>query len=763
MTTERDGPPGDVPAVTTEPPPGAAAGADNPPGGSDDRWWSSGRHRWRIPAAALALFLFIAAPLASVGSKLSDVQRNDSSSYLPDDGEATRALAASKRFTGLETTPAIVVYTKTSGTMTRQDQVAMVLIMINVRGYYDTMLATPPIGPTISDDGKAAQVIINFVGSDPREIRPAMTQLWLMADDAPGLEVHIGGPAAALADLTEVFGAVDGVLLAVTAALVLLILIVVYRSPILPFVVLAVAGTALSVAQGTSYLLAKSNVVTVSGDAQGILGVLVLGAATDYALLLVARYREELRRREDRYEAMWLAWKAAVPPVLASGGTVILGLLCLLVSGLPSTRGLGPVSAIGIASALLSMLVMLPALLALLGRWAFWPFRPHVAAEPATAVRPGAAADAAPGGAQPAATGPSATRGIWGWIAATVGRRPRLVWGLTALTLGVLALGMFRLEAHGVPRTESFLAPAGSVTAQRILGEHFPEAAGTPAVIVARADRLDQVVAAVHTVPGVTEVEPYVDPLERYNRRLADQPPPGPMVVDGRVRVDATFSMPADSPRAREVIRQLREAVRAIPGSEALVGGYTAANLDVQETAQRDRLIIIPLVLIVVLAVLIGLLRAVVIPLILVATVALSFLATLGVSGVVFRDVLGFAGADSSLPLFAFVFLVALGVDYNIFLMTRVREEVAGRGHRAGTLTGLAITGGVITSAGVVLAATFAMLSVLPLVFLAELAFAVSFGVLLDALVVRSLLVPALTVDIGRKGWWPGPLQNADP
>jgi RND superfamily putative drug exporter len=233
--------------------------------------------------------------------------------------------------------------------------------------------------------------------------------------------------------------------------------------------------------------------------------------------------------------------------------------------------------------------------------------------------------------------------------------------------------------------------------------------------------------------------------------------------VDGRVRVDATLDVPADSPRASEVVRRLRAAVHAVPGAAALVGGYTAANLDVQETAQRDRLVVIPLVLAVVFVILMLLLRAVVMPLVLIGTVILSFVATLGVWGVVFTDVLHFAGADSSFPLFAFVFLVALGVDYNIFLMTRVREETARRGHRAGTLTGLAVTGGVITSAGVVLAATFATLSLLPLVFLAELAFAVAFGVLLDALVVRSLLVPALAVDIGRKSWWPGPLQHAEP
>jgi len=377
------------------------------------------------------------------------------------------------------------------------------------------------------------------------------------------------------------------------------------------------------------------------------------------------------------------------------------------------------------------MLVLLPAALMLLGRAAFWPLRP--------------------------AYGSVAREPVWSRVAKGVGRRPRLVWTVTALVLAGLAVGMTRLEAHGVPRTESFLAPADSVTGQTVLGQHFPVAAAAPAVIIARSGGLDAVVAAAR-VAGVTTVEPYLDPLEKYDNERLGRPAPAPKVVDGLVRIDATLSDAPDSDAAVDTVRRLRQAVRTVPGADARVGGYTASNLDIQDTAQRDRLVIIPLVLLVVFVILGLLLRAVLAPLLLIATVVLSFLATLGVSGVMFRDVFGFAGADSTLPLSAFVFLVALGVDYNIFLMTRVREETARRGHREGTLTALAVTGGVITSAGVVLAATFAALAVLPLVFLAELAFAVSFGVLLDALVVRSLLVPALTIDYGQIIWWPGKL-----
>jgi RND superfamily putative drug exporter len=704
------------------------AGAAPPPGG-----------RWRLPTLVVAGFLLVVGPLGSLAGNLSDVQRNDSASYLPAGSEAAQALAASQRFTGVESTTAILVYTG-SYQITDAERVAMIFAVNGITDHFDNRLAGPAIGPIVSDDRLAAHVIVPFVGSDPEQIRDHVAWLRRGATAAgTGLAVHVAGPAAAVADLTDIFTAVDGVLLLAAGGLVLLILIVVYRSPVLAFVVLAVAGIALGMAGGAAYLLADRGWLTVSGDARGILNVLVLGAATDYALLLVSRYRQELRSTQDKYEAMRAAWRGTAAPVLASGATVIAGLLCLLATDLPATRGLGPVAAIGIGCALLTMLVLLPATLVLCGRAAFWPFPPRSGA----ARRP----DRDHGAAT------ASERGRWWRLAERVGQRPRLVWTVLVLVLAGLALGMLRLEADGVPRTESFLTPVDSVAGQELLSEHFPDAAGTPAVMIAEAGRLDEVVTVAAAVPGITEVEPYVDPVERFIRREAGRPDPEPLVVDGRVRVTATLADPADSPQARETVLVLREAVGAIPGT--LVGGYTAGNLDIQETAQRDRLVVIPLVLAAVLVILMLLLRAVVAPLLLTATVVLSFAATLGVSGVVFRDVFGFAGADSSLPLFAFVFLVALGVDYNIFLMTRVREETVRRGHRAGTIAGLAVTGGVITSAGLVLAATFAALAVLPLVFLAELAFAVGFGVLLDALVVRTLLVPALVLDIGRTSWWP--------
>jgi RND superfamily putative drug exporter len=686
--------------------------------------------RWLAPAALILVFLLAAGWLGGLGGRLSEVQTNEAAAYLPSSAEATLALAESRRITGLEATSAVIVYTRPSG-VTEEDRRQIILAMLRIREGANHVLAGPPIGPIVSDDGQAAEVIVRFLGSDPDQLRPVVDWLRHGVADVPGLALHVAGPAAILTDLLEVYGAIDLVLLAVTASVILLILVVVYRSPILPLLVLAVAGIALSLTNGAAYLLGRADVVTISGQTQGILDVLVLGAATDYALLLVSRFREELRRREDRYQAMRVAWRASVWPVAASAGTVMVALACLSFSDLPSTRGLGPVAAIGVALALASMLLLLPAVLVLTGRAAFWPFRPRYGSP----VRPG--------------------RG-WARTAALVGRRPRLVWGVTALVLAGLAVGVVRLDADGIPRTDAFLVTVDSLVGQEILSDHFPDEAGAPAVVVTNAATLDAVVTAAAAVPGVARVRTYVDPLELFDAREAGRPDPAPKQVDGRAQVSVTLGVPAESPRAVAVVRDLRRAVHAVPGADARVGGQTASNLDAQTTSQRDRAVVIPLVLLAVFVILVALLRAVVAPVLLITTVGLSYLATLGVSGIVFRDVLGFAGADSSLPLFAFVFLVALGVDYNIFLMTRVREEAARRGHRDGTLAGLALTGGVITSAGVVLAATFAALAVVPLVFLTQLAFAVAFGILLDTFVVRTLLVPALTVDIGRRVWWPG-------
>jgi RND superfamily putative drug exporter len=467
------------------------------------------------------------------------------------------------------------------------------------------------------------------------------------------------------------------------------------------------------------YQLAEHDVLTLNGQSQGILFILVFGAATDYALLMVSRFREELRDIDDKYTAVRTAWRATVEPIAASAGTVVIGLLCLLFSDLRSNQGLGPVAAIGIAAALIASLTFLPAVLALVGRAAFWPFLPkHGSEKPEH-------------------------RGLWGWIARHVGARPRLIWIVTTIVLLAGVAFVPQLKASGTAQSDIFLTEVDSGRGQDILSAHFPGGSGSPSVIIAKSAQAQEVAQAAE-VDGVANVRPAGE-------------------KNGLVLLQATLDDPADSEAALSTVERMRDAVHAVPGADAHVGGQTAIQLDVQTASQHDRSLIIPIVLVVIFLVLALLLRALVAPLLLIATVVLSFGATMGVSALVFNHLFDFPGSDPAIPLFGFIFLVALGIDYNIFLMTRVREEALESGTRKGTLRGLAVTGGVITSAGVVLAATFAALSVIPVLFLAQIAFIVAFGVLLDTIVVRSLLVPALTIDIGRRIWWPAKLSRREP
>ena len=684
------------------------------------------RWRWLVPALLVLGWLVVAGVAGPYAGRVGEVQENNNAAYLPSEAEATQVNDLLTEFEDQEVTPAVVVYAREGG-LRASDLAEVAADAAQITEEMADQLAGELIGPIPSDDGEALQLIVPFAGSDSDVLIDRVDRLRELAQDTDGLTAHVTGQGGLLVDLVEVFGEVDSFLILVTASVVLVLLVLIYRSPFLPLVVLGCAGLALSLANAVVYLLAREDLVTLSGQTQGILNVLVLGAATDYALLIVARFREELRRHPNRFDAMRRAHRASVPPIAASGGTVVLGMLCLLFSEMAGNRSLGPIAATGIVCALLVMLTLLPAVLVLCGRFVFWPFRPRYGSD--------------------VYRGP----GIWGRIAALVDRRPRLIWVVTALVLGLATIGVVRLDANGIPQSEVFLTEVDSAAGQDVLTEHYPGGSGSPAIVIADADRLDEVVRTAAGIDGVESVAPY--------------PPgaPNPTVVDGLVRVDVTLSDAADSPEAAATVRQLRAELHAIDGARAKVGGFTAVDIDTQDTSRRDRNVIIPLVLMVVLLILIVLLRALVAPVLLIATVLLSFFATMGVAGLVFRDLLGWPGTDSSVPLYAFVFLVALGVDYNIFLMTRVREEAVRRGTRKGTLVGLAVTGGVITSAGAVLAATFSALAVLPLMFLAQIAFMVSFGVLLDTLVVRSLLVPALTVDIGRTVWWPSALARSTP
>ncbi|MEU3627221.1 hypothetical protein BS329_16050 [Amycolatopsis coloradensis] len=663
------------------------------------------RLRWLLPALVAVAWLIFGGFSGPYAGKLSQVTENDSSSFLPASAEATEVSELQKQFSSAAVIPAIVVAERPSG-LTDGDKRFLADRTSNAR-------LVPAPG-----SAAGAQVVVLFdAASDPGDSVEALRDA-LARDTPDGLKVLVTGPAAQVADLKEAFGGIDGLLLLVAGAVVALILIIVYRSPLLPLLVLLSAVFALGTASLAVYLLADHDVLALNGQSQGILFILVFGAATDYALLMISRYREELRTTEDARAAFRTAWRSTIEPIAASAGTVILGVLCLLFSDLNSNKGLGPVAAIGIGAAFLTTITFLPAVLALCGRNAFWPFRPEVAQLS------------------------EKTDGLWGRVAGWIARAPRTIWIVTTVVL--LAGGAFlpQLKASGTAQSDVFLTPVDSVAGQEVLSRYFPGGSGSPTVIIAPAGQA-QAVTALARVPGVSDV------------RQSPVPEAG-----GLAKIDVVLADPPDSDAAVATVERIREAVHTVDGTK--VGGPTATLLDTRKTSEHDRLLIIPIVLVVIFLVLALLLRSLLAPLLLIGTVVLSFAATMGVSALMFNHVFDFPGADPVVPLFGFVFLVALGIDYNIFLMTRVREEAGRIGTGDGTLRGLRVTGGVITSAGVVLAATFAALAVLPILFLAQLAFIVAFGVLLDTLLVRSLLVPALAVDVGRKIWWPSKLAKAE-
>ncbi|GAA3387105.1 MMPL family transporter [Streptomyces roseoviridis] len=731
-----------------------------------------------LPLLLLVVWLAIGAGLGPFAGRLGEVATNDQAAFLPRSAESTKVLEAQKSFRQEESLPALVVWTSKDGErLDPSAAAAATRALASLEGRPGVVEAPSPALP--SEDGQALRGVVPLRPGLGDGLAPALDEIRAAAATVPGTDAHVGGPAATQADLSDAFAGIDGLLLGVALATVLVILLLVYRSVLLPLMIILGAVFSLGLACAVVYVLADHDVVRVDGQVQGILSILVIGAATDYALLLAVRYREELGRRDgDRFPAMRAALRQTAGPVAASAATVGLGLLALLLSDLTNNRALGPVGAIGIVCAVLGALTFLPAVLVLLGRAAYWPARPKTAParpEATTTTRPGTTSS----GTVTVSTRPETGRDsrsdtgrdthpdtgrdthpdtdadalgdahtVWRRVAALVDRAPRPVWAWTLAALLACAAFAPTLDSRGVPLDEIFVKDAPSVTAQRQLGEHFPGGAGNPAIVIADARSATEVRSVAAGVEGVDSAAVLT---------TGGPGRPGePLVADGRVRVDVTLEDAADSDAAKDTVARLRTALHSVPEADALVGGYTAQQYDTRRTAERDRLLIVPVVLAIILVILVGLLRSLLLPVLLVATVALNFAATLGVSALVFHHVLGFTGTDPAVPLYGFVFLVALGVDYNIFLMSRVREETMAHGTREGVRRGLLATGGVITSAGVVLAATFAALGVIPLAFLVQIAFIVAFGVLLDTLVVRSLLVPALVRDIGPRVWWPG-------
>jgi RND superfamily putative drug exporter len=698
----------------------------------------SRRGKW-IVFAAWILLVFGGSALG-LPQKFADAEENESTSFLPGDAESTKALEITEKLQKGEVAPTVVVYRRADG-LTPGDRTEIARDL----GELNRITAAYPnterfAGPEVSEDGTTALLRneIRGTGEGQDIIDPVQDYREAVSADGrapPGLEVKVGGPAGLSADAIEVFDSINGTLLVSALGLVIFLLIIIYRSPVFWFFPILAVVFAEIATRSFGYGLTELG-VTVNGQSSSIMSILVIGAGTDYALLLVARYREELRRHEDRHEAMAIALRRAGPAIIASGLTVSAAVLSLMLAKVNGTAGLGPTGALGVAVAILAMVTFLPAVLTIVGRRPFWPFIPY---GPEHAVH-GRIESRLASRVHPV----DETHGAWRRVGDFVAARPRRVALGGLALLAVMALGLLNFST-GLTSSDTFRDSVESVEGQDLIAQAFPGGSAAPTDIVVRAPAdVERVARAAAGVDGVAQVAP----------KPVAQGPEGTLLA-------AALDFDPYSKAAYDVVPDLRDAVRKA-SPDALVGGATAVEVDLRSAAADDTRLLIPIALAIVFLILVVLLRAIVAPVLLILTVVASFLAALGVGAVVFDVIFGFPGSDPSLPLFAFIFLVALGVDYNIFLMARVREETLKHGTRDGMLRGVAVTGGVITSAGIVLAGTFAVLGVLPLTFLTEIGFVIAFGVLLDTFLVRSVLVPALVFDIGPKVWWPSRLAGDD-
>lgn len=631
-------------------------------------------------------------------------ESNAPTAGLPDSADSTAVARIQQTLPSSDVAPAIVVVSRDGGQPLDADDQAAVSELAGSLGRF--AISGAETAPVYAENGEVALLAVPLKASTGEEqidgIRAAVSEAL-----PEGLTAEVTGGPAFAADIKDVFAGADVKLLVATALVVALLLLVTYRSPwlwLVPLVVVAVGDRVAALAVATATQVFGYN---VDGSTIGITSVLVFGAGTNYALLLIARYREELRRHEDRFAAMRAAWRQAAPAILASSITVMLALLTLSFADTPSNRALGWSAAIGIAVALLFGLVALPAAMVLFGRKLFWPFVPRLGQED-----------------------PSRT-GVWAKVGRAVVTRPRTFVATSVAFLAVLAIGGIGTDV-GLTQNERFRETPESVLGQQTLAKSFPAGFAEPTIVLARPDAVADVTARVEQVDGVASVSA------------------GP-ASDEWAELDVVLNSDRGSAKAADAIEELRSEL----GDDVLVGGPDAQDLDAAEAAAHDRTLIIPLVLLIVVGILLVLLRSVVAAGVLALTVVATYLTAMGAGWFVFTHWFGFPAMDLPVPLFAFIFLVALGVDYNIFLTTRAREEARKLPVDRAMTSALAVTGGVITSAGIVLAAVFAVLGVLPLVTLTQIGVIVGIGVLLDTLVVRSLLVPALATLLGERFWWP--------
>lgn len=695
-------------SLSRPPVPGAPDTAGSAPPGRPAPPSGAGARRRALPWAVIGLWIVVLAVSGVFAGKLGGVKHDEAVDYLPASAQSTQVARIQQAMPGGGATDLVLVYHRASG-LTAADQDAVRRQSAALGSAYRLVGAAPHT--VTAADGRTAMVPVAIAESagKPEDVVKAV-RARLDTGRPAGLDVLVGGPGAAQADAKGVFASIDGTLLMSTAAVVALLLILTYRSPFLWLVPLGAVGVAAGTAMAVVYGLVEAFGLTVSNMSSSVMTVLIFGAGTDYALLLISRYRDELRHRAEPYEAMAAALRGVGPAVLTSAATVVAGLLCLLAADLNSSRGLGPVGAVGIVCALAAMTTLLPAVLVLLGRRVFWPLVPAYGSAPRSG------------------------RGVYGRIGGLVTRRPVVTLAASLTAVGALALGIGNLPG-ALRQDDTFTTKPDSVAADTLLHQVFPGRSTQAVTVVVPTARAAAAEAAVRGTPGVASSAP---------GRSAG----------GWSEIAVYPSAAPDSPAEHATIRGLRAATAP---EHALVGGVSAQRLDTASTSSRDRGLVVPLVLGAVFLLLAALLRSLVAPLLLTAAMVAVWAAALGIGGLLFGPVLGLHGMDPGLPLLSFVFLVALGVDYGIFLMHRMREEtLRGAEPRRATVTALEATGGVIASAGIVLAATFTVLASLPLVMMVEMGVVIALGVLLDTFVVRTFLVPAAAVLLGRRVWWGG-------
>ncbi|HEX6246470.1 MAG TPA: MMPL family transporter [Nocardioidaceae bacterium] len=663
----------------------------------------------------LLLSFLMAGLVIGLGSQVES--SGEAPNSLPDEAESAQVSRALEDFPGADTLPAVAVFARDGEQLSEQDLAA-------VQGAADRfaeVVDAPTSPPIPAPDGEAA--IVNIpVSADVSgfnltevvdDLRSAATE-----DLPEGLTAEITGGAGFAADTASAFEGADVRLLLVTAAVVALLLLLTYRSPTLWLVPLVVVALADRVAASLVELAADAVGFTLDGSTSGITSVLVFGAGTNYALLLVSRYREELRVTEDHRRALADALRGAASAILASNLTVVLALLTLLFGVLPNNRSLGVSAAIGLVVALAFALFTLPAALSIFGRGLFWPFVPRVGDQDKT------------------------RNGGWFKIARAVTGRPLPVVAGSFVVLALLAGGLSGASL-GLSQTEQFRVQAESVDGLDTLSEHFPPGASAPVTVIVGTAEEDEALDVVRRTDGVVDATVTAQ---------SDT---------GLSQITATLDSAPSTEESITAVEALRTNLDEVD-EDALVGGTVAEDLDSRNGTVRDMQVIIPMILGVVLLVLFFVLRAVATPLILIGINIASSLAALGAGAWVSENVFGFPALDVGTPLFSFLFLVALGIDYTIFLVLRAKEETPAHGTREGMVQAVGLTGSVITSAGLVLAAVFAVLGVLPLITLTQIGVIVGLGILIDTFFVRTIVVPAVFALIGPKVWWPSPLSRED-